>query len=654
MNAGVFDAEADARYRALDALPPGPGSLELLLVGLHDTNWRVRRLAADRVAALKPTPETVDHLVSMLGRRDDTGARNAAAAVLAQLGPASLEPLVALLRHPDPDQRKFAADILGELRRTEAVEALVTAVADADANVRTSAAEALGRVGGPDARRALERLLGSSDVMLRVCALEGLAHLGLPVPLPALVPLLADPLTRRSAWRLLGHVHHPTALLLTVRGLAARESRDAALVAIGAAGRQLGTEWENDVKIVLSNVRDLYTWLESALASSEADRRLGALTVAAALSDARLALAVVRSVHGGADAEWALDALLRMGLAGAHALLASPETLADLPGEARAVASDALVRLAEPALCGALVALLDSGDPELAELGARALGKTRSREAIEPLVRLFDDDMLAVHAWHSLVLLSHSWPDAVREALQPLVKGKLRPHVVRAWAEIVGPRAHDVIKRALHDASEPLRAAATEASLHTPRETGAVLQSSIIDESPMVRRAAARTLSRLPVVEAQPLLARALQDEDDTVLAVACTAAGQLGVRDAVDRLDALSRHISAAVAVAALEGLALMGRLSDELLMRATAHSDPELLKLALSLGADRAVLIPRAVPALEHSRWDVRVAAARLLAVAAGREAVSPLQDAVARETDDVARALLDEALQSLLRRV
>jgi HEAT repeat protein len=648
------DAEAETRYRQLDALGTDASSIPHLLAALQDDSWRVRRLAADRLGALPPTPATVEPLIAMLGRRDDTGARNAAAAVLTQLGLPAVPALVQVLLHADPDQRKFAADILGDLKRTEAVGPLVGALDDADANVRTSSAEALGRIGGPEARRALERLLGSVDVMLRVCALEGLAALKRPVALPMLKPLLTDPLTRRSAWRLLGHVHHPTAALMTVRGLGARESRDAALVAIGASGVPLSPEMESDVRIVLASVRDALMWLESALASSELERHLGALAVTQALHEPRLALAVVRSVRGGRDGEASLQTLLRMGAEGARALLASTEALADLSGEARAVVADALVSLAEPSLCLPLVALVESGDPELAELGARALGRTRAREAIAPLVQLFDDDALAVHAWRSLVSLAHSWPQEVRDAVQPLVRGKLRPHVVRAWAELVGERANDVIRRALHDENETVRAAATEAAVFTPKDTVTVLQSSLMDEAPSVRRSAARTLGKLGVAEGQALVQRALNDSDESVLALACESAGQLGFREASDRLEELSRHPSASVALAALEGLALMGNLSDELLLRATGQADPEVLKLVFTIGADRSMLLPKAVPALDHSRWDVRVAAARMLAVAAGREVLGAMQDAVARETDPVAREVLAEAVETLSRRV
>lgn len=647
------DAAADARYRALDALV-GPEAIAPLLAALGDESWRVRRLATERLSSLEPTPEIVSALIARLSQRDDPGARNAAASVLAQLGAAVLPAVVSLLRHADPDHRKFAADILGHQGLSEAVGPLIVALADSDANVRTAAAEALGKVGGHEARRALEQLLKSHDVMLRVCALEGLASLGLPPALPTLMPLLGDPLTRRSAWRLLGHIRHPTAALLTVRALTARESRDAALVSLGASGVVLSSELEAELRVVLRTVIDLRTWLQAALASGEEDRHLGALLVARALGDAVLAIPIAESVRGARDGELALDTLVRMGSPAARVLLSSAETLADLPGEARAVVSDAVVRLAEPSLVQSLVELLESGDPELAELGARALGRTRSTEAIAPLLRLFDDDTLAVHAYRSLVALAQSWPEEVRNALAPLVEGRLQPHEVRAWAEIVGSEAVEVIRRAANDADPSLRAAATEASLFTRHETLATVRAASMDESPLVRRAAARTIAHLAPADAEPLLGRALVDTDASVLALAATAAGEVGSIASVARLKELCRHPEPSVVLSALEALALLGRLSDDLLMRAAMHADEEVLKLAFALGADRPLLYGKAISALAHDRWDVRVAAARLLSVSAGREALSPLLDAVAREPDAVARQLLSEAADALSRRV
>lgn len=648
------DPSAEARYRAIDALPMLAGSVPSLLAALGDQSWRVRRLASDRLAALPPDAAVVKALVAMLANRDDTGARNAAAAVLTQIGRPALHAVVALLDDDDPDRRKFAADILGGMEREEAVRPLVVSLGDGDPNVRTAVAEALGQLGGSEARAALESLLSSNDVLLRVCALEGLSRLRAPVPLPVLSPLLEDPLTRRSAWRLLGHVSHPTVAARILRGLTSSQTRDAALLALSADVQSFNANFDDALRIVMSKRADTHAWLSSALSSGEDDRRRGALRLSRALQDPRLALVIAGSLHDAQDAEVVLEVLIHLGVAGAQVLLSSSEALIDLPAQARAVAADAIVRLAEPTLCEALIRLIDTGEPELAELGARALGRSRCPDAIAPLIRLFDDDTLAVHASRSLVTLASSWPQLVHDALNPMLQGALRPHAVRAWAEIAKEQSSEVLRRALQDPDERVRAAAVEGSLHAPKTTLAALQSALMDESPVVRRAAAKSIGALSPAEGHPLLERALADIDALVLANASRSAGELSYREGAPRLEALAQHADPVVVVTAVDSLAFFGLLTDATLLRLASHPDAEVIKRAFSLGADRPLLLNRAVSALEHERWDVRVAAARMLAVAGGPDVLGALQDAVARETDDVARSLLEASTHTLLERV
>lgn len=646
------DAAAEARYRALDALPGGAATVPTLIDALGDASWRVRRLAANRLAQLEPTPEVVRHLVQLLGRRGETGARNAAASVLAQLGPAALPAVVVLLQHDDPDQRKFAADILGELGRPEAVPGLVAALDDVDANVRAAAAEALGRVGGPVARRALEDLLGAADPLLRVCGLEGLTRLAAPPPLPRLVPRLGDPLTRPSAYRLLGLVAHPTAWRLCTRALAKSSTRDAGLLAFAARGLPLFGEHESEVVVALRAMPDAEPWLEAALASGDLERRRGAVVLARALRRPALALALARAVGPGPLAEQVQDALVHLGLDGARALLDAGPALADLPGEARAVVGEAILALAEPALIDRLSTMLGAGDQEWAELAARALGRTRGRNAIAPLVSLFDDDALAVHAYRALVALAGSWPDDVRAALEPRTGAALQPHVVRAWAEVVGDEARPVLQRALHDEREDVRAAAVEASVFT-REGPALVRAGLMDESPRVRRAATRALGALPTTEASALLSHALVDADQGVLALACLAAARHPGADVGGRLRELATHVDAAVALAALDALAAHGDVDLPLLLRALEHPGADVTRRAFELGADREEIVARATAALAHPRWDVRAAAARLLAVSGGASALEALRDALERETDEVARELVAEAMRAVAAR-
>ncbi len=282
------------------------------------------------------------------------------------------------------------------------------------------------------------------------------------------------------------------------------------------------------------------------------------------------------------------------------------------------------------------------------------MGRTRSREAIAPLLTLLDDDALAMHCYRSLVTLAESWSDEVRQALAPLTTRPLRPHTVRAWAEIAGEDAVGVIRRAMHDADPAVRAAGAQASRFTPSETLSTLRQALMDESAVVRRGAVRTLGQLAAADAEPLLTRALADSDASVLALACEAAGRAGALSLVPRLLAHSRHADAAVVLGALEALGLLGQLDDDTLIAAATHADAEVLKLVFSFGADRALLVSHAHAQLGHARWDVRVAAARLLAVSATRDALPAMLDAVTREADDVARGLLAAAAEALAKRV
>lgn len=648
------DSAAEARYRLVLELPDTASSAPRLLEALGDESWRVRRLAADRLARLPPTALLVEQLLAVLGRRGEAGARNAAAAALAQLGEAAGPALLRLLSHPDADQRRLAAEILGQARLASAVPALIAALDDADDTVRSAAAEALGRAGGPEARHALVRLLDSKDPLLRVCGLEGLAQLQGPPPLPKLVALLVDPTSRRSAYRLLGLVQHPTALGLVCRGLATQNSRDAALVALGVSNRQLPAEAETDVKSALSRTTDLVPWLTEALEGDDGERRIGALLVAQALGLPALATAVAQASGHGDAAELALRVLVQLGLPGARLLLAgAPPPVLSLNREALAVAGEAILKLSGPALVPDLEVLLDAGDPELSELAARALGRTRAKVAIPPLVRLFDDDVLAVHAWRSLALLAESWPDEVLAALGPRLEGLLQPHAVRAWAHVAGPKALVVVKRAAHDERESVRAAAAESAWAVPEEAASLLGAALMDEAPRVRRAAAFTLSRLPPAAALPLLKRALADSEAAVLAAAADAAGELLAHEVEPRLDELARSTDPSVAMAALKALASAGALSAEALSRALAHADAEVVKQALSLGADRAPVVQAAATLLAHSRWDVRVGAARVLLVSGGPEALPLLEAATAKETDPLAHEVLQAALQALSHR-
>lgn len=644
------DGDAELRYRALLALEPGQKSQPQLVEALHDENWRVRKLAAELLARSDPTPELVDRLIEVLGEKGRTGARNAAAAALGQLGMLAVPGLLALLARPDPDQRKFAAEILGDLARQEAVRGLIDALDDTDANVRAAAAEALGRVGGVEAGRALEALLGRTrEPLLRVAALEGLFTLKRPPPLPVLVPLLDDAAARRSAWRLLGHVAHPAALGLLLRGLLG-PSREAALAGLGVRPLAVDSGAEALFEEVLRRMKEPRAFLEKTLASDDLDVRAGALLLAPALEQPALAPAIAAACEGPL-AERALKSLVALGLPGARAMLEGevPEVLT-LPREARGLAAEALLRLADPALVVPATALLHSGDVEGVELGLRLLGRSRSERAVSALEAALADEITAAGAARALVALGQSFPAEVTRALERFLSRGPRPHALRALARVAPERSEALLKEAYRSEDAAVRAAAAGEAGQLLAAGQPIIATALMDEAAPVRQAAARAIGDLGPELAAPLLERALDDVDPAVLAAAAGACARSGSAACAPHLVRLLGSPDAQVALAAIDALDRIGALEEDGLEAAAQHADPEVLKAVLDKGAWRPSGVGRALLLLEHAAWDVRAAAARALATAGDRAALVPLHQALERETDPLARELLMTAAMAL----
>jgi len=136
-------------------------------------------------------------------------ARSRALDSLRAFGDQLVEPVIELLRDPDPDTRAgaiavaaafedkrvvpatiellkdadwwlriFAADTLGRLRDARAVDALVAELGDPD--VKWAAVEALGRIGDPRALQALGRMLADPAVDVRIEVMLALRHFNHP------------------------------------------------------------------------------------------------------------------------------------------------------------------------------------------------------------------------------------------------------------------------------------------------------------------------------------------------------------------------------------------------------------------------------------------------------------------------------------------
>jgi HEAT repeat protein len=651
-------SEEEERYRALQELDPRmAGALEVLVTGLHDESWRVRHVAAEALKRLPSSRDVAERLICVLGERGQTGARNAAAEALAGLGGAALGPLVRLLGHPDPDQRKFAADILGQLGQRAAELPLVQALKDPDLNVRVAVSEALSLVGGEHAAHALEGLLLDPEPLLRLSALEGLALLRRPPPLSVVVALLEDSRLQRSAFRLLGLVPQVVATERICQGLASgvRSVREAALGALGTqtalAEAVRRGEIEAVVRAALRRLPDAAERLAGALEADDVTVRAGALVAAAALGDASLAVPVAEAAREDRLLREVLNTLGRLGPEGGRALL---DSMADLSLPARAAAAEALVDLVDASSVTALCALLEWAEEDLRAVVVRALGRTRSPEAVPPLVDLLVDPALAGAATRALGVLAGSCRAAVLAALEEAVKRRATPAAVAALARVGGAPALPALRLLARDVESPWRAAAVEAAGEVDGAVGKELsRAALADEAVPVRVAGVRAMGRMGGPEAGALLRPALHDEDATVRLAAVEAVGQCGALDRVADLEALVRHPDGALAVAAVRALARLGVAGPRVLREAASHPDAEVVKAALSAGAMSPEGVALALSLLGHSRWDVRAAAARVLGDAGGPECLDAARRALEAEPDALARQTLSDAVERLSRR-
>ena len=105
--------------------------------------------------------------------------RNQAMLLLTEMGEPVLEHVIPALNDSDRDVRKFAADVLGDVRSPAAVLSLIKAIDDEDPNVGFSAVEALGKIGGDEAFSKLEEAFkGIPNV--RATVAETLGKIGNP------------------------------------------------------------------------------------------------------------------------------------------------------------------------------------------------------------------------------------------------------------------------------------------------------------------------------------------------------------------------------------------------------------------------------------------------------------------------------------------
>jgi HEAT repeat protein len=223
----------------------------------------------------------------------------------------ALPRLLAVLKDPNPEQRRTAAQSLGKIARKEAVPALVEALRDPDAGVRRYAAWALGMIGeeavGPD-RSPLASLLFDHDPGVREAAAMALGRTGdTQVGIELLLERLQEPGTPADAKRLaaaaLGGMEARTAVPALTKLLADRDAR-VRRWAVAALGEIADRETVPPLSKMLTKDPDAGVRIEAAFRLGKFGGEAARPALTTALKDAnadvrRLAKAMLNETTSG-------------------------------------------------------------------------------------------------------------------------------------------------------------------------------------------------------------------------------------------------------------------------------------------------------------------------------------------------------------------
>ncbi len=647
----------------------GKDAATLLLRALADDDWRVRKEAARVAASVEPRAIVMEALVAALHDKLDIGLRNAAVEALVGVGQDVLALVVGELGKLDADGRKLAIEVLAGVPDPRGARALEGCLEDPDPNVRAAAAEALGRAGasGDEARElataALVSALGDAEVGVVLGALEALAALEVRVPWASLERLARDPLLRRHALAAAARSREPAALAAMVAALgdpSATTAKDAALL--------LG-----DVLFEVDD-DDVFARLRHAVPATE--EALGRVRGWARGEDTRLrgaALAVLGLARSEVDVALLVDALAD------DAVAERAELGLTLFGQGAIAPAIAASRIALPAARGASISMM----PMLA-LGHEADVVAQLRDALRsPLPDVLMGALKGVAMAGGgaelacvVPLATHPEARVAGLALSALfsIASRQPDAAVRLLAELdpTGPDA--ACGCVLIDAAARGGRRSTDADL-------AFLRTSLAQGAVLARKAALEALATLGGEAASEAVSFALADEEREVVLIAVRAMGRLKRPEPLERLaggtddPALvsavlralgdadpERFVAAAlplvssprpeIACAAVEAFGRVdGRAREDGLFAALDHTDPEVVKLALTEVAriPDARALARLGMCLDHAGADVRKLAGELLGNAGGAGAQALLRARLERERDPGVRAALTTALMT-----
>jgi HEAT repeat protein len=649
----------EQRHRAVQSLPEVFSEIpkDLLLQALGDSSWRVRKCVAD-VVIRSPLASVIAVLIKALGDDDNAGLRNSATEVLVELGAPAVSQLIELLKKGNHDERKFSADILGAIGDSQSVPALLEGLSDADDNVRAASAEALGHIGDPRVGNRLLDLLQKDQLLVQLSCMDALERLVVEVPFEILNKLLHINSIRPQVFRLLGALSDKRVVSILLPALMSRgrTERAAAARAIVRHHAQVDNQRQAEIRAEVRSMAsdDLCRHLRELIKSSDADEREAGVVLLGWTGRHDTVNDLLQAVGDERLHDRIYEALLAIGEPVIEVLNQSLPNLGRLE---LVLVLEVLGHFRARESLESIVVLCGADEEEVAEAARRALTNIHDSSVIPTLCELLQNEtgVRLNGIASSLISLGDDYHDQVVAGIQAvLASGSAEQR--RAAAEVLGGVARPIDMALLMpmfgDEDSQLRAAAVAAlgRIECPGDMER-LRMALTDEYPIVRAAAAEALGQRNSSEAVAALQVALTDPDSEVVRITLMSLRQDAAQQARAAILPLIIHPNGALALEAVRTLNVIGWGDDETwLCRAGQHADPEVVKEVLA-GAVRpsATRFEVIENALNHSRWDVRMAAVKQVGTWKDPQALDALKKRLPVEDDELVMVAIQQLLKS-----
>jgi HEAT repeat protein len=580
----LASADPEERRLAVISLAGDKGAVAPLVEALGDSEWRVRKAAAEVVAGID-IGEVFDGLYSRLFSEDNAGARNSAVEAFVRIGGPAVAALSRKVTEPDPDVRKFIVDILGEIGIPECIPALVHALDDEDTNIRASAVEHLGRLKAVEALDRMVYFMRTEDQWLAFSSAAALGEMGDPRAVKPLIRAAADPYLREAAidalrliaddeaWDTLSEALSDKSAIIretAVKGLArifemsgaedqlAKRLREtvgenAVRLIRGCLGNEDG-ELSESAAIVLGILRDKASVHQLAVQLLDSGDHDAALWALREISKDGVEPFLFLVTDGQAQVRAA--AARTLGLSGdARVVNFLIPMLCDENGHVRGAAAQALGRIGDPSAAAALFELLTDEYEDVQEHAVRALGKLKDADLKPRMAELAGDEDPTLR--RNIAALAGMLPD-------------------RGCAGI--------LMALLKDEDPEVRMAAVASIAVSGEERSCrYLINAVTDEDSSVRLAAVNALTSVCSAEAFEPLLLLLADEDPWVRAAAAKGVVATGDPRALGSVAPLLKDPYGPVRIAVIEAIGAAGLPAAARYIRAAfKDADPEVRKSA------------------------------------------------------------------------